>query len=396
MKDNPSYVPSVLKNKPLKQVNRNVEEKLSKFISHLESIGYRNISNILSNFTNKTKVTAIDKYNYKYELKIEDWYSSKTHQPISGFNPYSIYNINIYLTSLGGEYVCISNKYINNKALLKFKHVKCGLTFDSSWVNILRRVQRASPFRIELCDKCTLKSVESKHAIILKQIWIHDYPDTTVEDKSFINPNTGKVMPTDIVNHRKRIAIEVQSEYHDHRKDKDLLKKNYWESRGYNFYSPDIRDYSIIEMVQLFFPTIKELPDYVSLQYDDVMDLIKVQHLLNEGYSIPEISKITNYKKRSIYHALKAKQLYYPKGYVNGCHTPIVQLDLLGRYVSSYKSLKKADEQTGVSRRNISSALSKNNYSSGYFWFKEKDYESGNYKITVTKKTKALINKLYN
>ena len=60
------------------------------------------------------------------------------------------------------------------------------------------------------CPNCNTNKTESNHASILKQIFIHEYPDTSIEDKSCINPKTKRPFPTDIVNHRMKIAIEIQ------------------------------------------------------------------------------------------------------------------------------------------------------------------------------------------
>ena len=68
------------------------------------------------------------------------------------------------------------------------------------------------------CDKCDGIN-ESLHALVLKQVFMHEYPDTILEDRSCVNPITNAVMPTDIVNHKMKIAIEIQN------KEKFLAKQ---------------------------------------------------------------------------------------------------------------------------------------------------------------------------
>ena len=77
---------------------------------------------------------------------------------------------------------------------------------------------------IILCPNCDGRT-ESVHALVLKQMFKHYYPDTIEEDKSCINPLTCCILPTDIVNHRLKIAIEIQSQWHDFEdiKIKDVL-----------------------------------------------------------------------------------------------------------------------------------------------------------------------------
>jgi len=59
-----------------------------------------------------------------------------------------------------------------------------------------------------VCSNCDERT-ESLHALVLKQLFVHYYPDTEIEEKSCINPETGRIMATDIVNYRLKIAIEI-------------------------------------------------------------------------------------------------------------------------------------------------------------------------------------------
>ena len=92
-----------------------------------------------------------------------------------------------------------------------------------------------------------MKNIESSHALVLKQVWLYEYPDTITEDKSCINPLTNHPLPTDIVNHNLKIAIEIQSWFHDFKdqQEKDEIKRNFWINKGYSFYALDQRDYTI-------------------------------------------------------------------------------------------------------------------------------------------------------
>ena len=131
------------------------------------------------------------------------------------------------------------------------------------------------------------------------------YPDTIEEEKSCRNPITNKIMPTDIVNHNMKIAIEIQSEWHDNKysKIKDAIKKEFWINKGYSFYDPDIRDYSVLEICQLFFD-IEELPDFINYNYSNKLNIKEIQSMLNEYVSIPQISNMLNINIHRIYDAL--------------------------------------------------------------------------------------------
>ena len=92
------------------------------------------------------------------------------------------------------------------------------------------------------------------------------------------------------------------------------MKKDFWISKGYDFYAPDIRDYSILEMCQLFF-NIKSLPDWINYEYSNKLNLKIVQELLNKGLSVIEVAEKLNINKHRIYDALHYNKLYYPKDY---------------------------------------------------------------------------------
>lgn len=168
-------------------------------------------------------------------------YKNKTPRIIDSKNPNSIINIKrIVNERTNGEFSCISDKYVNNKTPLAFRHNKCGRIFENKWINIAR-----GRYEDDLtdnktglfCPHCNTKQLESTHAAVLKQVWFHEETDTIVEDGSCINPNTNCHLPTDIVNHRLKIAIEIQSWFHDFDKQqiKDEIKKNFWVDKGYDF-----------------------------------------------------------------------------------------------------------------------------------------------------------------
>ena len=130
---------------------------------------------------------------------------------------------------------------------------------------------------IVVCPNCDAR-LESLHALVLKQIFKYYDPDTVEEDPSCINPNTNCVMKTDIVNHKLKIAIEIQGGWHEREKQKerDKIKKDYWTGRGYKFYDYKIKDVSVLEYVQYFFPNINEIPEWVKFDYSNKLNLKQI------------------------------------------------------------------------------------------------------------------------
>lgn len=233
-------------------------------------------------------------------------------------NPYSIDNINLYLHNYTeNKYVCISEDYSGSKCKnLKVLHKKCNKIFLTSWRQLVRHKDNFKITKDIICPFCG-SNTESWHAIILKQIFLHEYNDTITEDRSCINPLTNCVIPTDIVNHNLKIAIEIQSEYHDRKnqKAKDKLKKEFWINKGYSFFDPDIREYNILQMINLFFPDIKKLPSYIDYSQGNKLNINMIQQLLNEGYAVLEIGKIMKVNPHRVYDAIGSNKVFYPSNY---------------------------------------------------------------------------------
>ena len=190
-----------------------------------------------------------------------------------------------------------------------------------SWTRINKRKSSRNGLtdNIIICPFCYTDWQESIHAKILKQVWLNEKDGTVVEDKSCINPLTNRIMPTDIVNHIEKVAIEVQSDYHDtlERKKKDKIKKEYWLNKGYKMYQVDIRDYTILEMIQIFFPTIDKIPDYVRINPKKKLDYDKAQELLNENWTVREIANELECEKSVIYSAIHSNRISFIKGHTN-------------------------------------------------------------------------------
>ncbi|MCR1960200.1 hypothetical protein CWE04_11865 [Thomasclavelia cocleata] len=330
-----------------------------------------NISSIIT----KSKLLCTDNDGYYVYVILDKLIHRKSKfRRFSNSNKYTIDNINFYLKSkIGNNFTCLSEKYINNQTELLFRCNRCGEVVKKKWINVYRKGINRTPI---LCPNCDGR-IESLHASILKQVFMYNYPDTICEDNSCRNPITNKIMPTDIVNHRLKIAIEVQSEYHDNEysKKKDLIKKEFWIARNFKFYALDIRDYTVLEMCRIFF-NISELPSYINYDYSNKLNIKNIQNMLNKGKNIPEIANILNIDKHRIYDAIYSKKLIYPNNYQRPDCSPVVQTDLSGNIINKYKSISEAQLKSGVKASNIASCLrKKRNYSSGYYWYYLHDYD---------------------
>lgn len=326
-----------------------------------------------------TVISYEDESGYRYEAKTRSVINHKRQNIIHTRNPYSIYNVNKYLERNMVPFACISSVYINNLTDLEFVCKRCGEHVAKPWINIGRTEEFRSHVSCPNCDG----RVESIHALVLKQMFKYHYPDTIEEDRTCVNPDTGYVLPTDIVNHRLKIAIEVQSQWHDFpdKKVTDLYKKKFWLDKGYSFYDPDIRNYTVLEMCQLFFD-IDELPDYINYEYSNKINVKKIQGLLNDGMQVLDIANKLEISEHRIYDALHNGKLYYPDNYRNACFTPIVQLDMCGKFIREFDSISEANRLYGFKVGGISRALSLGrHYSNGFYWYYKDEYDLGNVEL---------------
>jgi hypothetical protein len=352
----------------------------------VSEMGLNIVDDISEKAITSSKFSLIDKDGYLYYTHWSSIKNKKYPEKFLSSNIYSIQNINnLMRLERNGEYHCISKKYINNTHKLTFQH-KCGCIFKASLLEMQGKLSLNGKDKYyKQCPKCSTNKTESNHASILKQIFLHNFPDTSIEDKSCINPKTQRTLPTDIVNHKMKIAIEIQSGYHDKPEQKkvDEFKKNFWINKGYSFFDPDIRDYSILEMIQIFFPDIQEIPEYIDYNFSNCIDFTKIQKLLNEGYVISEISEKLNIKKWTIQSFINNKKVFLPEGYKEKVFNikSVIQLTKSGEYINKFNSLSDMDKH-GYKMGTVNRVLKGiQKFAYNCYWVFEKDYLSGNFKI---------------
>lgn len=261
----------------------------------------------------KTKMLCKDNEGYYIYIVFSNYLSRHgIGRRFDKSNDLSIQNINHYLENNKIPFTCVSKEYTSSTTPLDFKCNRCGNIVSIKWHNINKN-DNTNRYHI-VCNNCDGRN-ESLHASILKQMFLHYYPNTTVEDQSYRSPITKRICPTDIVNHSLKIAIEIQSQWHDFEdiKIKDKMKKDFWINKGYQFYDPDIRDYSILEMCQLFFD-IDKIPEWVDYSYSNKLNIKEIQEMLN-NYTVVEIANELSINPHRIYDAIYSKKIFYPSNY---------------------------------------------------------------------------------
>lgn len=358
-----------------------------KVLQALSILNLKLIDNLSDVGINSQKIHACDIDGYKY---VTTWSLLKNgHLPLkfSPNNKYSIENINILLDKTrNGEYYCpLCQEYNGNDKELIFIHKPCGNKLISTLAAMQGKTINQHYRYFKQCRYCYPEKIESTHASVLKQVFIHEYPSTVTEDRSCINPNTNRALPTDIVNHDLKIVVEVQSSYHDdeYKQTLDSIKKQFWIDKGYNYYCPDIRDYSVLEMIQLFFPQIKEIPDYIDYHYSDVFDYHLIQDVLNQGYTVKETSEILNIPTYTIHNANKKGTVVIPEASKRKAIKAkgLVHLSKDGTFIKEYDYLNdiSKDNYALGSIQRVLRGQQKFAYNS--YWVYSDDYYNGNYKI---------------
>lgn len=297
----------------------------------------------------------------------------------------------------------VIDKYITSDT--KIAH-KCPMCKREDWMIEPSAILSGKRF---MCPDCSIQYHESKHATVLKQIYKKYYPNVVWEDKSCINPINRRIMPTDIVDYDNKISIEIQSEFHDNEYAfiKDNIKKDYWKQRGFKHCSLDIRDYTILEMVQVFFPKIEEIPNWVTVLKPitkKLWNIDEAQLLLNEGYSMQHVGLTLGISPSCIRKAVKNGELIKPKNYKihrNNNATKrmryILQYSLDGKFIKEYHGYKELVEMgyNSTSIRNACVGVFVNNPHKfkDYLWFYKEDGFTNN-KVPnkiISKKYKNIV-----
>ena len=370
-------------------IKQNKIKNNEKYKYQIKEFGYIPLFDYIDS-VEEEKITIKDEDGYLYYCWFYDLKQNKKPSKFGKSNKYTIENINLLLKQNNKEdYKCISDflEYLGNNENLRFLHIPCGTEFNATLIEMQGRLENSSK-KIRYhkqCPNCFKPKKESNHALVLKQIFLHELCDTTIEDKSCINPKTKRALPTDIVNHNLKIAIEIQSAYHDKKeqKEKDLVKKNFWINNGYDFFALDIRKYTVLEMCKIFFPYLEEIPDYVDYNFSNCIDFNLVQNYLNNGYSIREISEIMNQKHGTIQSLVYRKVVTLPENYYKDVlkRRPIVRLSKNGDYISRFITASEANKQ-GFKSGTVNRVLKgKQKYAYNSIWVYEDDYLSGNYVI---------------
>lgn len=124
---------------PKKLSYEEVKEQFSQYGFELIDTEYKN---------NQTKMTFKNKDGYIGCMSLGNLKSGKNTQYISKFNPYSIYNIKLYLINNNSDTTLLSEEFVDSETPLLFK-CGCGKIFRRSWLGL-------SGQKYLTCNECSL------------------------------------------------------------------------------------------------------------------------------------------------------------------------------------------------------------------------------------------------
>jgi len=238
------------------------------------------------------------------------------------------------------------------------------------------------------CPECSKESLESIMATTLKQTLKHEYPDTLWEFDAGFKTENNYTSKYDIYVIFLNLLIECQSVYHDDdiMKARDKLKKQFALDNNYNYMELDSRDYTPLEAIQLFFPYIIEIPDYIEFDKNTLKDWDNkdAQRLLDEGFTYIEVAHALGATYNAICHAISKRILIKPDTYIRQ-GLPVVCLTKDDKFIKIYESSNVGAKDLGGSNgSSISSCLTRTpnkkgkikETAFGFKWMYLVDYEN--------------------
>jgi len=263
-----------------------------------------------------------------------------------------------------------------NETHVEIEHIPCGTKFTRNASHVVK-----NKLKCPCCDNMML--VSYLHAVI-SIIFKNNYDGVEFEYNIGFKGEDGGVSKYDLYvpNYKgKPTLIEFQSRYHDEKADFDLKKKEFAINKGYNFIAIDHREYTIEEALNIFFGDIEINIENLDLSIFNKLDIITAQKLLNENKSYTEIEKLMGLGNGCINSAVRDGRLNPPENHVRVVRNikSIVQLDMDGNYINTYKSSHEMENDLGY-KVTIQSG---NQCLHGYYWVEEEDYKNNNYEIPL-------------
>lgn len=129
--------------------------------SKLLDRGYRLLDDVYLDV--KSKLNVEDADGYKYHIEMSNFLSGREPERFRKTNPYSIYNLNIFLLTNGSKSVVVSEKYENAHSKLSVRCGRCGGIYKTCSNHIVSRGQI-------YCPSCSLIEKGLRHRVPIETV----------------------------------------------------------------------------------------------------------------------------------------------------------------------------------------------------------------------------------
>ena len=158
---------------------------------------------------NSTRMNCIDKLGYKGKVSLHQLLNGVKFCKFHKANPYSIYNVNVYLKNKNVGTIILDNEYKGNRYLYNFK-CECGRKF-------LRSIDSVVYNNSLYCSEC-VKWRKSTYHLKVKD-YLENNKIKYIEEKTFEKCKDKNYLPFDFYLPDYNVCIEVQGEQHYMAKD---------------------------------------------------------------------------------------------------------------------------------------------------------------------------------
>lgn len=204
---------------------------------------------------------------------------------------------------------------------------------DTHYVD-LPQLCRQNKDGVKLCNACRQLLQVSYHHIYLMEYLLSIKHDISVEKLIEID---GKYLFVDIIDETTKRSYEINGPQHYDKNDffiskfaeekgitnseafeiikkNDADKKRYLENAGYECIEINIAEYSILEMLNTFLDlNLDKLPNIDFSKYKKLKHLEAIQNLVNEGYTVAQISDIVDLSQSSIHSYIRDELVAVPE-----------------------------------------------------------------------------------
>ncbi len=163
----------------------------------LEEYGF----NIIEDFKVLNKIKVEDKQKYRYVI---DFFNvtilSEKPAPFHKSNPYTLYNIQVYLNNFNLSSEVLSKKYYGNFERLTFRCGVCGNQYNRPWAKMQN-------YKYKICGKCQRKiNIKNQSKTIEEVLDIFKKYGYNILEKEYIN-NSIPIRCEDVDGYRYYISL---------------------------------------------------------------------------------------------------------------------------------------------------------------------------------------------